>query len=1261
MQPTFAPSSVAQYPQFAAAPPPSSGVAPPSAFAPPASVAVGGMPVGSVRPMSNTPLALSEPSWDQKQTGVGCSKCQKEFTFVNRRHRCRCCFREFCGNCTVKNHAVPQFGHVQPVRVCDCCYSHLSTQRKRCFSRLVPYYERDNIADSVKLQALDESYEMLTSGVEILEESKNTGLYGPLIHVVETTSEKPNLRAKALSIISLLTELDTTNCISVASVPGAIEKLVLVVGKGNPQSRLLAAEIVNSLARNKETVESIVNVDYVKTIVGLLNGQASDAKLVEVCAETLASLSEASPVARVQISENAASTLNILATLASPGTSLACQRVLVTSVLPNLPSSSLIQHHAAVVLIPLLDKGLDVMPVLETLAAYDEGAGALHLLDAGLLRHLVPEEPDALVATLILLEKGKHKKIANALLPVLSERPDVGKKLSDSGQLGRLTSILHNHFDESMSLIVLRVLSGLAASDVAVRQFVDSGGLFDLVNHMGSASPSLQTAQLSVLQSFLRFKYCIEKATDAGAIQALVPLCSPPALPVIRQMSLTCLDIMCANDSQVRILVVGVATPATVVSSFLKEVEGVRLLRKLLEDPVTNSDLMEAGVFAALLALLKGASSGELRTLAASAMALCIQQNTTVDAGYISAIADLMKTNGPEAGAELLASFSAQPVYRQLIVQHGLVTSLIGLLLGGKMIEHAVLALANLAYEDIGSFAILRLGGVPALVGLINHPVEQVQGCALLALGNLSRTHECRLAVVQNGGADLIMDKFCGFTVMAPAVENYCLWALRMLAAEPGVPEALASRGAQLRAIFPKLVVAKGDARSVHALAFLSIMCAVPSFCDALSSYPGKQDLLISMMSEPGPGRAWALHEISPIPIGALLQCAGFLDAVTALLLSPAVVEQRAGVDLCEKACSLDEKNVRLVPLHVVVKMLPMSSKLVALVCATESGRTLMRNQPGAFQALIEARASNNNVDIDLAISLLCRDAANASSFLKLVPFFATSTDAVHVETLSYLCVNSAECRSVLLSVPNYVQNNLLPLLLSSSSPNLLLILTSLLREPSFKSCGGICSALLKVRQLDVNMLDSLMVLPQGDLYAEGAFEACLDVLLKNDDAVLASKALLVIKRMSLHATREKIQLIPVKLLLESKSTKAALFLLDLVVRNGNAAEFLALGGVDKILAVASSDMAASVCQVLQRVVSDPTFDHQTSVPSIVNYCSRTLSADEPGGVAHFLALQLLKELYLFHPELVASVVTSVAPRVRNPLVLDAVKFFFQA
>jgi hypothetical protein len=83
---------------------------------------------------------------------------------------------------------------------------------------------------------------------------------------------------------------------------------------------------------------------------------------------------------------------------------------------------------------------------------------------------------------------------------------------------------------------------------------------------------------------------------------------------------------------------------------------------------------------------------------------------------------------------------------------------------------------------------------------------------------------------------------------------------------------------------------------------------------------------------------------------------------------------------------------------------------------------------------------------------------------------------------------------------------------------------------------------------------------------------------------------------------------------------------------------------------------------VLHRAVADSAFDRSTA-PVVIDFCSKVLTSEQ-AGLGQVLALQLLKELYLFAPELVASVVTSpaVVKRVSvSPLLLEALRFFFQA
>ena len=109
--------------------------------------------------------------------------------------------------------------------------------------------------------------------------------------MVETAGvEKPNLTIKALSMISVMTDLDIANCAAVVAVPGAIPKLVALINNSNLQARILAAEILNALARTKETVPELVAADYVKSIVTVLSGQFADAKLLDICCETLAAV-----------------------------------------------------------------------------------------------------------------------------------------------------------------------------------------------------------------------------------------------------------------------------------------------------------------------------------------------------------------------------------------------------------------------------------------------------------------------------------------------------------------------------------------------------------------------------------------------------------------------------------------------------------------------------------------------------------------------------------------------------------------------------------------------------------------------------------------------------------------------------------------------------------------------------------------------------------------------------------------------------------
>uniref|UniRef100_A0A5S6QPQ8 FYVE-type domain-containing protein n=1 Tax=Trichuris muris TaxID=70415 RepID=A0A5S6QPQ8_TRIMR len=66
-------------------------------------------------------------SWVPDEECDCCSFCQVRFSFVRRRHHCRCCGNIFCGRCTTNFVPLPSLGYSKPVRVCDQCFEFLST------------------------------------------------------------------------------------------------------------------------------------------------------------------------------------------------------------------------------------------------------------------------------------------------------------------------------------------------------------------------------------------------------------------------------------------------------------------------------------------------------------------------------------------------------------------------------------------------------------------------------------------------------------------------------------------------------------------------------------------------------------------------------------------------------------------------------------------------------------------------------------------------------------------------------------------------------------------------------------------------------------------------------------------------------------------------------------------------------------------------------------------------------------------------------
>eukprot|EP00467_Chlorarachnion_reptans_P011227 CAMPEP_0114534328 /NCGR_PEP_ID=MMETSP0109-20121206/27777_1 /TAXON_ID=29199 /ORGANISM="Chlorarachnion reptans, Strain CCCM449" /LENGTH=4259 /DNA_ID=CAMNT_0001717725 /DNA_START=231 /DNA_END=13011 /DNA_ORIENTATION=- len=72
----------------------------------------------------------SDEHWVQDSSVSACPRCNKAFGVLERRHHCRYCGGVFCNSCSMRKIPVPQFGHIDPVRVCNDCFTVLKAKGK---------------------------------------------------------------------------------------------------------------------------------------------------------------------------------------------------------------------------------------------------------------------------------------------------------------------------------------------------------------------------------------------------------------------------------------------------------------------------------------------------------------------------------------------------------------------------------------------------------------------------------------------------------------------------------------------------------------------------------------------------------------------------------------------------------------------------------------------------------------------------------------------------------------------------------------------------------------------------------------------------------------------------------------------------------------------------------------------------------------------------------------------------------------------------
>ena len=69
-------------------------------------------------------IATVATEWMRSTEATFCMRCALPFIAVTRRrHHCRHCGGVFCDNCSSQRIPLLKLGYIEPVRVCDGCYT----------------------------------------------------------------------------------------------------------------------------------------------------------------------------------------------------------------------------------------------------------------------------------------------------------------------------------------------------------------------------------------------------------------------------------------------------------------------------------------------------------------------------------------------------------------------------------------------------------------------------------------------------------------------------------------------------------------------------------------------------------------------------------------------------------------------------------------------------------------------------------------------------------------------------------------------------------------------------------------------------------------------------------------------------------------------------------------------------------------------------------------------------------------------------------
>ena len=375
----------------------------------------------------------------------------------------------------------------------------------------------------------------------------------------------------------------------------------------------------------------------------------------------------------------------------------------------------------------------------------------------------------------LMTDYADLKDICLALLLTMSENETVQILIRESGGIPRLVSILSTTDESHQQQILLILCSLIKNDDQSLNALLSANGIIKIVNLLPSENLIVQSASLNLVFLLSKSAPIHPALLAVGCLQHLMKLLLVPHEPLQEQTLKSINNLM--NTTICKDAIIASTTVLHYIVPLLNsrhpsiKLESLKILSKLSTDQKILSIAASSGCIGPLVAVLHSEEI-EFREISAISLLNLAKHSTEIreailTLGGLHGIVQLLASPNSssqliENATEIIAYYSMDDRGRAQLFSIGpiIIPMLINILKlqqedplmknNSNLIRNICTILSHLAIDINQVPTIVNEGGLPILISFMSSSNEIIKDCSITTIGNISRSPECRDAVINS-------------------------------------------------------------------------------------------------------------------------------------------------------------------------------------------------------------------------------------------------------------------------------------------------------------------------------------------------------------------------------------------------------------------------------------------------------------------------------------------------------------------------------